>query len=358
MLRTGHERRAGASASAGPPQPKTLGVDVSTATSGTKRLVLDANVLLTGLFVPQSKSREVILAVLRNEIIGYVIENTIEESEGAIARAARNTGVNLLQSFRDAVRLVRLITLPRISRDQARAFGAIKGNGDKAVAAAADKVSADVCTNDLADFQEGHRYGLRIRTPQQITVDGSIGLHTLVQGLVVTPSQGAIYAEVTQLNWAGINFPTGAADNFYVFDAENIGCCYYDVKSRSFVARMDGGPNVSISHNVVAASELPLHFVITYDRESEASIYISPTAKASLKDSWIAAPLIVAPRTWIGCDRRGANQLNGCLRLVYGVPYRVSEHAARNMMTGATVNNPWERLSLEDVIKICVLGAQ
>ena len=110
---------------------------MANSTSAIKRIVLDANVLLTGLFVPQSKSREVILAVLRGELIAYVIENTIEESEGVIARAARETGVDLLQSFRDAIRIIRLITLPRISRDQGRAYSAIKGRGDKALAAAA-----------------------------------------------------------------------------------------------------------------------------------------------------------------------------------------------------------------------------
>ena len=153
-------------------------------------------------------------------------------------------------------------------------------------------------------------------------------------------------------------FPDGAAESFYVFDAENIGYCYYDVRSRSFIARIDGGPSVSVAHNVVAASELPLHLVVTYNCASEASIYISPTANASSNNSWTPMPLIAAARTWIGCDRRGANQLNGCLRLVYGVPYKVTERAARNMMTGATVNNPWERLGLEDIIKFCVLGAQ
>ena len=323
----------------------TLGVGVANSTSATKRIVLDANVLLTGLFVPQSKSREVIRAVLRGELVAYITENTIEESEGAIARAAHQTGVDLLQPFHDAIRLVRLITLPRISREQGRTYAAIKGRGDKAVAAAAAKVSADICTNDLADFTEGHRYGLCITTPQQLTANGSVGLHTLVPGLVVTPSRGAIYAEVTQLNWAGINFPDGALDRFYVFDAENIAGCYFDVESRSFVMRIDGGPTVCVPHSTVAASTLPLHFVVTYDCALEASIYISPDAKASSTEAWTPTPLIVAPRTWIGCDRLGANQLNGCLRLVYGVPYKVTERAARNMMTGATVNNPWERLT-------------
>ena len=113
-------------------------------------------------------------------------------------------------------------------------------------------------------------------------------------------------------------------------------------------------------HQVVAGSgsDLPIHFVMTYDCASEATIYISPAAKTWSDVSWTPTPLVIAPRTRIGCDRRGANQLNGCLRLVYGVPYKVTERAARNMMIGATVNNPWERLALEDVIKFCILGAQ
>lgn len=330
---------------------------MTTTTITTKRIVLDANVLLTGLFVPQSKSREVILAVLRGELAAYVIENTIEESEGAIARAARHTGIDLLQSFRDAIKQIRVVTLPRVSRDEGRAYAAIKGTGDKAVAAAAAKISADICTNDLADFRHGNRYGLRITTPQQLTADGSIGLHTLVPGLLATPSQGTIYAEVTQLNWASVNFPDGATDKFYVFDSENIGGCYYDVKSRSFIAHIDGGPSIQIPIGVVAANALPLNIVVSYDSASEASIYIGSTANNSSAIAWNATPLSTASRTWIGCDRHGANQLNGCLRLVYGVPYKVSERAAKNMMNGATVNNPWERLGLEDIIKICILGA-
>lgn len=320
------------------------------------RLLLDANVLLTGIFVPQSKSREVILAVLRGQLVACAIENTIEECEGAIARAARRTGIDLLQSFRDTVRQIGVLMLPRISRDEGRAYSSIKGTGDKAVAAAAAKFSATICTNDLADFKHSPRYGLWITTPQQLTSDGSIGLHTLVPGLVVTPSQGSICAEVTQLNWAGVNFAGSATDKFYVFDSENIGSCYFDAKSCSFVACMDFGPSIFIPQGVVAKEALPLHIIVSYDCASETTIYVGPTARVSSTDAWVSPSLLSAPRTWIGCDRYGANQLNGCLRILYGVPYKVSERAARNMMSGVTVTNPWERLALEDIIKFCVLG--
>lgn len=191
---------------------------VNSTVAGT-RLILDANVLLTGIFVPQSKSREVILAVLRRQVVAYVIDNTIEESAGAIARAAHKTGIDLLQSFHDAIKQIGVIALPRISRDEGRAYSAIKGTDDKAIAAAAARISAVICTNDMADFKHGHRYGLRVTTPQQLAADGSIGLHTLAPGLLITPSQGTICAEVTRLNWAGVNFADTATDKFYVFDS-------------------------------------------------------------------------------------------------------------------------------------------
>ena len=329
---------------------------MTNSTITSKRIILDANVLLTGLFVPQSKSRGVILSVLRGELAAYVIENTIEECEGAIARAARQTGIDLLKSFRDAIKQIRVVTLPRVSREEGRAYAEIKGTGDKAVAAAASKISADICTNDIADFKHGHRYGLCITTPQQVTADGSIGLHTVMPGLVATPSQGTIYAEVTQLNWANVNFPDNVTDKFYIFDSENIGGCYFDVKSRSFVVQIDRGPSVCVPHGVVTTSALPLHIVVAYDCATEASIYVGFSTKCSSARAWNASPLINTPRTFVGCDRHGANQLNGCLRLVYGVPYKVSERAARNMMNGATANNPWERLGLETIIRFCVLG--
>lgn len=333
-----------------------LGVDVANSAITSKRIILDANVLLTGLFVPQSKSREVILAVLRGELAAYVVENTIEESEGAIVRAARRTGIDLTQSFRDGIRQIGVVTLPRVSRDEGWTYTKIKGTGDKAIAAAAAKISADICTNDLSDFKQGDRYGLRVTTPQHLIADNSIGLHTLIPGLLATPSQGAIYAEVTQLNWAGVNFPDSATDKFYVFDAESIVGCFFDARLRSLVARIDGGPTVCVPLGMVCASALPLNLVVTYDCVSEVSIYVNSITKYSSPGTWYTTPLISAPRTWIGCDRRGTNQLNGCLRIVYGVPYKVSERAARNMINCVTVSNPWERLALEDIIQFCVLG--
>ncbi|MBI2174241.1 MAG: hypothetical protein HYU33_03500 [Candidatus Omnitrophica bacterium] len=321
-----------------------------------KRILLDANVLLTGLFVPQSKSRQILRAIQRRELPGYVIQNSIDEAETAISRAARGTGVNLLRAFREAMQISRLVVLPRVSRDESRAFAAINGTADKALAAAATKISAEICTNDLADFKNCDRYGFKTRTPQQLTDDGTVGLDSVVPGILATPYQGTFYVELTQLNWANVRFPTVATETLYLFDAERIGACYFEAKSHSFVVRLDDGPSLSVSHGVVRADSLPLKVVVTYDCMSEASIYIGTTEKESTALSWHPSGIAVDAKTWIACDRRGGNQVSGCVRLIYGVPYLVSERAARNMIAGVTVNDPWERLSVEDMITLLVRG--
>lgn len=325
--------------------------------NATARLLLDANVLLTGLFAPQSKSREVIVRIFRGEIAAYAIQNTIEECEGAIVRAAANTGIDLLQPFKDSINVIRLVILPRVSREEGQTYTEIKGTGDRAIAAAAVRLlPVVICTNDLSDFKCADRYGLCVSTPQQLAHDGSVGLHSIVPGLVVTPSRGTIYAEVSQLNWAGVTFPQTAVDKFYVFDAENIGSCYFEARSNSLLVAIDAGPTVKIPNVVNNAASVPVSVVFTYDCTSEATVYAHSQNKASTVGAWSPKPLIAAPRTWIGSDRRGSNQLCGCIRIVSGMPYMVSERAARNMIRGNTVNNPWERLSLEDIIKFCVLG--
>lgn len=319
-----------------------------------KRLLLDTNVLLTGFFAPQSKSFQVVMSVLRRENFGYVIQNAIDEAEGAIDRAARQTGVNLLRPFQDALRESGLVVLPRISREEGRDFTAIKGTGDKALAAAAIKISAAICTNDIADFRHSHRYGFEVYTPTDLTNDGTIGLHTLCPGILAAPNQGAFYVEFGGLNWANVTFPGESTETLYLFDAEQIGACYFEACSHSFVFQPDNGPRLSMPHGPARLDSFKM--VVSYDCNSGVTIFLGNTASSSHTSMWQPFPLSAGARTYVGCDRRGSNQLSGCIKSVYGVPYSVNARAAKNMINGAVVNNPWERLSLETMIRLLVLG--
>jgi len=321
------------------------------------RLLLDTNILLTGFFVPQSKSFQVIQSVLRQELTGCVIENTIEEAENAISRAATQTGVNLIGSFRETLETLRrsgLIVLPRISRDEGRGFTSIKGAGDKALAAAAVKYSADICTNDIADFKKSDVYGFKVYTPEDLTRGGTIGLHTLCPGFLVTPNQGSFYIEFGALNWVNVTFSSDSHETLYLFDSEQIGACYFEAHSHSFVFQPDNGPRLFLYHGPVRLDSIKM--VVSYDCNSGATIFLGTGTNSSQTSQWQSFPLAASARTYVGCDRHGLNQLSGCIKSIYGVPYPVNERAARNMINGVTVQNPWERLSLETMIRLLFGG--
>ncbi|MBK8761540.1 MAG: PIN domain-containing protein [Sulfuritalea sp.] len=320
------------------------------------RIVLDANVLLTGMLVPQSRSRKVLDGAVRGKYAAYVVENTIEESEKALSRVSQETGINLLKSFRDTLSVVRLVLLPRVTREEGRAYTAIRGTADKAIAAAAARISARICTNDLSDFREAGKYGLRITTPEILARDDSLSPNSFFPGFLASPSQGAIYASIGELAWAHVKFAENAQDEFYVFDWEGVCACYFEARSSSLVARLENGPALSVTCNELVGTGPSIRFVVSYDCTSEASLYFGPVTKASVLGDWFP---IVRPdaRIWIGCDRHGKKQLNGSIFRTYAVPYRVSDRAARNMINDITVHNPWERLSLKDMISFCVQGA-
>lgn len=317
-----------------------------------KRLILDANVLLAGVLAPQSKSRLVLEKIRASEIAGYVAENTITEVERVLARTAMWMRLNLSATFHQAIFSAGLIILPRISRTEGKKFSGVRGSGDRAIAAAAAKIGADICTNDLKDFRKCGQYGLTVITPQQLADDGVIDLNTVCPGILTTPSQGTIYVEISALQWAGMQHLTGTP---YLFDIDRIGGCFFDQSSAAFVGFLDNGPRLSIPFGTIEAASLPLKIVMAYG--SQLAMYVGTTHADSIAtDNWLPSAVAAPIKTSICNDRLGANQIGGCVRLIYGVPYSVSRRAAINMITGATVNNPWERLSVIEMIRRSGIG--
>jgi len=294
----------------------------------------------------------------------FVITNTLEESEKVIARVEKETGVKVIHHFRDVLKAMWVFELPRVSRDAGKAFNKIKGTGDRAIAAAAVEYSAEVCTNDISDFKHASLYGFDFYTPQQLTESDTSNERRIFPGVVgTTSSQGTICAEI-RVDWINHAFPNNSNDKYYIFDSEGIGSCFFDCGTHSFVAKMDGGPSICIPRNAEISRSHALYFVLSYDCNSEATLYIgTPSdseswllASGSMTGPWSPAMAISGSRTFIGCDRHGKSQLNGHLGLLYGVPYKASRKAVKNMVNANSVNDPWERLSLEDAIKLAVAG--
>jgi len=321
------------------------------------KIILDANVLLTGIFVPQSKSRQVLSDIEKGHIAGYIVENTIEEAEGVAERVRRNTGVRVSEVLYDAIVASKVIILPRIVRVEAEAFSQIKGRGDKAIVAAASKLGAIVCTNDIGDFKESPRYGVSVTTPYDLVHDGVVALDMVFPGFISNQKEGTYYIESPSLLWADIKFRSTPNYRMYFFDLNGFGSLFFEASSHSFVFQMDNGLALSIKSGVVTTRDLPIKIVLTYEASSGIDMFIGHRGKKnSLQTKWIPGTMSGNERIFLGSDRFGKNQLAGCILLLFSLPNYMTERAANNLMAGITVKQPWERLGLEKSVEMMFGG--
>lgn len=315
-----------------------------------RRILLDTNVLLTGMFAPSADSNELLRDICDGRYTAYVLENSITEAEGAIRRAKESMGIDLQRAFDGGLRQLNIPILPRVTRSEWKGYNRIKGKGDKAIAAAAAKIDVEICTNDLDDFKKASDYGLSTTTPSELVSDGSIGLHTLMPGMLASPSIGSIYCELPEMNWRGVSFKEADKSRFYVFDSEGFGALYFLPSETSLIFELDGGLSTSAKYR---SSLEDLSFVAAYDADEGISLYIQ-NEKFVEEKQWV--PCAKAIRGFsVGNDRNGANQLNGGISRMFGLPIMVNEKEAINILERKTVHDPKERLSLEHMIKLFIL---
>ena len=110
------------------------------------KVLLDTNVLINGIFVPQSRSRAVLQRIRARILEGSVCENSIAEARKVIRRAYFNTGINLLEPFERTIKILNLVFLPRVTLNKAFTTTEIKGAEDKALVAIAKDLKLHRCT--------------------------------------------------------------------------------------------------------------------------------------------------------------------------------------------------------------------
>lgn len=316
------------------------------------RVIFDANVILNGIFNPRSRSRVAISLVQSGKIVGYISENTYQEARSVVDRARAKTGVDLMPAFERSLQLIKLNFLPRISKHEAQLYTSIKGSEDKALVAIAVKTGLVICTNDLKDFAKAHKYNVTVTTPDRVADDGIIDLDKIVLGSLASPFEGTFYIE-TSPNWVGIDIDKKISKRFYFFDAEPIGGVFYENSTRTIEFEGDSGQKVILNVGVVNKEELPIKLAFSYHCQKGATLYFGYRGKkAEMIDSWQPFPITGNEKTYIGSDRNGTNQINGLIMFFSSLPVCLSETGCNNVLSGKTTINPWERLSLEDTIRL------
>ncbi len=324
------------------------------ARSPIKQFVLDANVLIDGVFNPFSYSSRVLEHVIKHDIVGCVLDQTIEEARDVIQAAGSRTGVFLIDHFDRVLNDLPLRELRPITKKEISRFIHIGGENDGAIAAVAVRDGIVVCTQD-DDFYKAKQVGTSVMNPVETVLAANnyeMGMYVNLPGFICTPREGAIYIEA-ETGWGDFaNFVnrTGLWD---VFDAPELGVLYLDIESGDLTFSIDGGPTASVSLKDIPAGEQLLKIVVSYNVDTGISIYRGHgKPREILSCQWTPANCRLTEKVTVFSGRHGGFGAPARIKLMAGFAKSVSEKAANKMLSGKQPLIPQERFTLDEIIEL------
>lgn len=312
------------------------------------RLIIDANVLLSGVFVPGSFSGSLLEDIRSGKIMGYLTENTIDEAKNVIARVRKKVGVDLMPAFDSYIHFSPFIMLPRVRRFEAVIYEKIKGAEDQALLAASIKTGFDICTNDIGDFRYASEYGVKIHKPIDVSGAGGDALKCIFPANLAMPSQGSYYLEA-EADWR-VLIDNDTEERLYpIIDTEGIGGLYFTSKGKLRFT-VDNGPTVDLQLGPIPEKKTPMKICVTYQHDKGVALYNEYRGKrARLTETWMPSPSPHKGTTLYG-GRIGKMPIVANLGLCASYPQMLNEKTVNNIMSGKTPPYPLDRLGLEDAI--------
>ena len=236
------------------------------------RVIIDTNILLDGLFINASNSRQILMLIQNGVIEGYIIKNNLYEARKKITELFEQ-GVDLRHQFFTSLYFLKLFYLDYVPAVISISYDKINGDiYDKALAAKAHDIDAILCTKDIKDLSPASEYGVTVKTPgalvKEITSDGSLSLSDIFQGFFHTPCNGTFFIEVTPA-WSAL-IPKGKEPFFY---AEGVGCLFYDFPSKCIVFELDDGFQATIKVDYIIPS-LTISISVSYNNEKGVRILV------------------------------------------------------------------------------------
>jgi len=310
-------------------------------------MILDTNVLLNGIFNPKSFSYKILHSYGSSQKL-YLVENSIDEAEKAMSRAYAKTGINLKNRFYHSIKVLKIVSLPRITRTQAREMKRVKGSEDKAIAYASAHYKIPICTCDVSDFRDSKKYGFEIFTPEN-AISEELNMDNILTGYLANNQKGTIFIQFSP-QWSGRKLSTLGNMKFYLFDIPGFMSCFFDSETSSLNTILLENNSTSITIQEELNNELKV--VITYDNEIGLNLYFGYRGKqSSIEHKWNSdIKLDSNSKIHIGSDSKNQNSIFSNLRYFCSLPDFLSETGINNLMNNKTLPLPWDRLPLETVI--------
>jgi hypothetical protein len=316
------------------------------------RLMLDTNVLLTGVLLPFSASGEVLSLIRDGVHAGYVIQNVLDELQSVIRKECLETGVDVWPIFQAALPSMNILFLPEVDNSLAAQYESVNGSYDKAVACGAFTYGASICSNDIKDLIPAKDYGIGFVTPDELSARPPDSLPFIFPGMWTDRNEGSYYIEIGGLNWINQRFPKTAQERFYFFDDPGVGACYFRACDHTIIFQLDNGMSVMLKHGPILTEHLPLRLVASYKSTIGAMVHTSTGKSKSVKNKSMYLIDFRRQQVHAGSSRYLRHQLSGNILKLFGMPVLLGHKEANRIFAGKTVALPWDRMSIKNMIRL------
>lgn len=317
-------------------------------------LLLDANVLLNGVFNPFSFSAKVLQEVRNETVRGYVLDHNISEAIDRIRAVEQSTGIELESSFLLYIHALNLNVSIPASDDDIDKFLSIGGKKDAPAAAVAVRDGLSVCTHD-ADFmsKQAAELGIKVLDPATAVLAArgyEVKLDMYFPGFLVTPSEGAFYIHAAT-SWGDFINIENRDELWCILDAPSVGGLYLDISKGGLRYFVDNGPEVFVSLKGFPTGQQSLKAVVSYNSQSGVGIYMGHGQPRHWKEAtWEPADRRPKSRITFWRGRRGDFGAMTLTRRIAGFAKSTSEKASNNLLSGNHPALPSERLELEELV--------
>lgn len=316
-------------------------------------ILFDTNVLLTGIFVPNSYSSKALAKLKSGELTGYTSQSIVDEAHRIIERAKVNTGIDLKEDFDSILGELPLEYLSPVSQEEAEKYDKVKGDVDKIIVALAKRNNLTICTNDNPLIKRANGYDITMTDPYCIMFDGVCRVEDYIQCTLSNPNEGGYFIQATSC-WKDLYDMEDSNRMHCIVDSPGIGGLYLSYKHKGIVFIADNGPFVSIGVDDLPAGENEIILAVSYNCRDGLSIYLnSITNKVEKKATWSPPGDGLASGSLFR-GRKGDFGAAAGLRILACFPRYLHKGAVKNLLRKDAfwIAHPLERLSLEDIARI------
>jgi hypothetical protein len=204
--------------------------------SGTKKILLDANIVINAAFLPQSFAAKAVALAHRNGSRFFVGDGVMRETRGRLAHYAPNEAVHSL-AVAQIDKFLHWAAAELVTSDDTSPVPDAIPRSDRHVYQASVRAGAAVLTADAGLWLACRDCEVTALLPLElIRRSDGIALQTTIFGVPPTQAAGSIFARVYPGAWAG----TVSSGKFTVAHFPGGFWLYYDAAKAAWVAEVAG----------------------------------------------------------------------------------------------------------------------